>query len=119
MRIFSVVLGLAGLALTSGSAFAADTAWISTVTGFWSDNAATIWSVLASLVLVANAITAATATKSDNRWWGYVLAVLNFLALNFGKNTNADAVATIGNAYAANAALNKGNGEDAGSSPAV
>ena len=115
MRIFSVVLGLAGLALTSGSAFAADTAWISTVTGFWSDNAATIWSVIASLVLVANAITAATASKSDNRWWGYVLAVLNFLAINFGKNVNADAVSTIGKAYSANSAIVAGeNGKKAG-----
>ena len=105
MRVLSVALGLAGLVFASGSAFAADADWISTVTGFWSDNAATIWSVIASLVLVANAITAATASKSDNRWWGYVLAVLNFLAINFGKNVNADAVATIGNAYASNAAI--------------
>jgi len=45
---------------------------------------------ITTLVTAATAITALTPTKSDDKWIGIVLKVLNVLAGNVGKNTNAD-----------------------------
>jgi len=46
---------------------------------------------LATICLGANILTALTPTKSDDKIIGIILKVLNVLALNIGKNTNADA----------------------------
>ncbi|MCB9996601.1 MAG: hypothetical protein H6869_09215 [Rhodospirillales bacterium] len=40
---------------------------------------------MTSVVTAASAITALTPTKKDDRIRGYILAVLNFLALNIGN----------------------------------
>ena len=45
---------------------------------------------ITTLVTAATAVTALTPTKSDDKWIGIVLKVLNVLAGNVGKNTNAD-----------------------------
>jgi hypothetical protein len=50
--------------------------WISAVTG---------------VIVAANAITVLTPTTADNKILNGILAVLNFIAMNFGKNKNADA----------------------------
>jgi|ETNvirenome_6_85_1030632.scaffolds.fasta_scaffold00748_15 hypothetical protein len=50
----------------------------------------TIWISLASLVTAATAIAALTPTKSDDRFLGVMLKVVNFFAGNFGHNRNAD-----------------------------
>ncbi len=47
---------------------------------------------ITGLVTAANAITILTPTKSDDAVVGKVLKLLNILAGNFGKNTNADDV---------------------------
>lgn len=50
-----------------------------------------VWLNAILLVVTAcTAITAITPTKSDDEILSKVLAVLNFLAGNFGKNKNAD-----------------------------
>jgi hypothetical protein len=46
---------------------------------------------ITTVVTAATAITAMTPTKQDDKLLGTVLKVLNFLAGNFAKNTNADA----------------------------
>ena len=46
---------------------------------------------VAGVVAAASAVTALTPTKVDDTVVDAVLKVLNFLALNVGKNTNADA----------------------------
>lgn len=48
-------------------------------------------SAVAGVVAAASAITAITPTKTDDNIVNAVLKVLNFLAVNIGKNTNADA----------------------------
>ena len=45
---------------------------------------------LALVVTAATAVTALTPTKSDDKWAGKILFVLNLLAGNIGKNKNAD-----------------------------
>ena len=40
----------------------------------------------------ANAITILTPTTADDKVVNFLLLVLNFLAGNFGKNKNADAI---------------------------
>lgn len=40
---------------------------------------------ITSVVTAASAITALTPTKKDDRLRGYILAALNFLALNIGN----------------------------------
>jgi len=45
---------------------------------------------LAGIVTAATALTVLTPTKSDDKIVGSILAVLNFLAGNIGKNKNAD-----------------------------
>lgn len=45
---------------------------------------------ITSVVTAATAITALTPTKTDDRIISAILRVLNILAGNFGKNTNAD-----------------------------
>lgn len=48
-------------------------------------------SAVTGVVAAASAITAITPTKTDDNIINAVLKVLNFLAVNIGKNTNADA----------------------------
>ena len=45
---------------------------------------------ITAVISVATGITALTPTKHDDKTIGIVLAGLNFLAGNFGKNKNAD-----------------------------
>lgn len=45
---------------------------------------------LTAVVTACTAITAITPTKTDDKIISKVLAVLNLLAGNFGKNKNAD-----------------------------
>lgn len=49
---------------------------------------------ITGVIAAASAITALTPTTVDDRVIDTVLKVLNFLSLNVGKNTNADAVST-------------------------
>lgn len=52
-----------------------------------------LWLVaITGVVTAANGITALTPTKTDDEILNVVLRVLNFLALNIGKNKNADDV---------------------------
>jgi len=46
---------------------------------------------ITALIAGASALTALTPTKTDDRYLGYVLTALNWLALNVYKNKNADA----------------------------
>jgi len=46
---------------------------------------------LTGVVTAATAITALTPTTADDKVLNTILKVLNFLAGNFGKNTNKDA----------------------------
>mgnify|MGYP003638407836 CR=1 len=46
--------------------------------------------VITAVISAATGITALTPTKHDDKTIGIVLAGLNFLAGNFGKNKNAD-----------------------------
>ena len=41
---------------------------------------------------VANGITASFPSVKENKVYNVVMNILNFLAMNFGKNKNADAV---------------------------
>lgn len=45
---------------------------------------------ITTVVTAASAITALTPTKVDDQILASILKVLNFLALNIGKNKNAD-----------------------------
>ena len=50
-----------------------------------------VWvTALLALSAAATGITALTPTKTDDEILNKILAVLNFLAGNFGKNKNAD-----------------------------
>lgn len=63
---------------------------LETVLGYF--DALPAWIVaITSVVTAATAITALTPTKSDDAALNAILKVLNFLAGNFGKNTNKDA----------------------------
>lgn len=46
--------------------------------------------LITAVVTIANVITVATPTKTDNRVLNGVLKVLNSLAFNFARNKNAD-----------------------------
>lgn len=72
---------------------------LTNIVAYWDTYGALALSILAYVVLIANAITAATPTTVDNKYWNYALKALNFLSVNFGKNKNADAVAKINEAY--------------------
>lgn len=45
---------------------------------------------ITGVITAATAITILTPTKTDDKIVDTILGVLNFLAGNFGKNTNAD-----------------------------
>ncbi len=50
-----------------------------------------VWvTAITALVTAATGITALTPTKVDDKFFGFVLKVLNFLAGNVFKNKNAD-----------------------------
>ena len=50
-----------------------------------------VWLVaITGVVTAANAITVLTPTKTDDKILNAILRVLNVLALNIGKNKNAD-----------------------------
>lgn len=49
-----------------------------------------IFEALASIVFGANIITSMTATKVDDGVLGWLMKILNFLSMNFGKNKNKD-----------------------------
>jgi hypothetical protein len=50
-----------------------------------------VWvTAITGVITAASAITALTPTKTDDKIINSVLGVLNFLALNIGKNKNAD-----------------------------
>ncbi|WP_025899035.1 hypothetical protein [Sneathiella glossodoripedis] len=51
---------------------------------------AEIAGIIASVVTIANIITAATPTNHDNQILNAILKVLNILSINIGKNKNAD-----------------------------
>jgi hypothetical protein len=61
------------------------------VTGFFDSFPAWI-TALTSLFVAAKAVTVLTPTRADNRFVDTVLRVLNALALNVGKDRNADDV---------------------------
>lgn len=66
--------------------------WFSELWGFITSGNAAGWiGAITTLVTAATAITALTPTTVDNRIVNALLGLLNFLAGNFGKNTNADA----------------------------
>ena len=41
-------------------------------------------------IAIANAITAMFPSVGENKYYNFVMTVLNTLAVNFGKNKNAD-----------------------------
>tara|TARA_R110000824_G_C14793589_1_gene633586 strand:+ start:46 stop:243 length:198 start_codon:yes stop_codon:yes gene_type:complete len=43
-----------------------------------------------TVCVAANSITILTPTKSDDKVLGWVLSIINFLSMNFGKNRNKD-----------------------------
>ena len=45
---------------------------------------------ITGVITAATAVTILTPTKTDDKIVDTILGVLNFLAGNFGKNTNAD-----------------------------
>lgn len=51
----------------------------------------TYLAAITGLVTAASVVTALTPTESDNKVVNVILRVLNVLALNVGKNKNADA----------------------------
>jgi len=44
------------------------------------------------IITAANVITVATPTRSDNMILDFISKIVNFLAVNFGNNKNADDV---------------------------
>jgi hypothetical protein len=51
---------------------------------------AKIFEAIASIVFAANIVTSMTATKVDDGVLGWVMKMMNFLSMNFGKNKNKD-----------------------------
>jgi hypothetical protein len=49
-----------------------------------------IFEAIASIVFAANIVTSMTATKVDDGVLGWVMKMMNFLSMNFGKNKNKD-----------------------------
>ncbi len=47
-----------------------------------------IFTALASIVFGANILTSMTDTKQDDKVLGFLVGILNFLSMNFGKNEN-------------------------------
>ena len=54
------------------------------------DVLARLFEALASIVFGANIITSMTATKVDDGVLGWMMKILNFVSMNFGKNKNKD-----------------------------
>lgn len=73
---------------------------ITSLLTFWNDYGAIGLQVIAYLVLAASVVTAATNSTSKNRHLMAILRVLNWVALNIGKNRNADAIRVIEEAMA-------------------
>ncbi len=103
MKLFAF-LALAASALAAvmiaGPAAAADTSVVDTVTGLLTSASAYLLYIPAALYAITW-IAAATPSKVDNKYVGYLLDVVNFLAANVWKATNADAVADIQEAITA------------------
>lgn len=60
------------------------------VFNFLPDWAAQILAFAVAAIPLANVITAATPTQTDNKIWNIISRFLNILSLNVGKNKNAD-----------------------------
>lgn len=90
MKLFIIVM----LLLLTGPVIAAqatnDPGLLTTVLAFFDSFPAWI-TAITTVVTAATAITILTPTKTDDKIIASVLKVLNFLAGNFGKNTNKDA----------------------------
>lgn len=63
---------------------------INTIIGY-ADELPAWLNAITALVVALSGITALTPTKSDNKAVDVLLKLVNFLALNIGKNKNADA----------------------------
>ena len=57
---------------------------------FGTDLVVTISVWVGVIVGLANAITAALPSVKDNKIYNFVMKILNYLAVNIGKNKNAD-----------------------------
>jgi len=53
-------------------------------------NVPDILAAAGTVCVAANAITVLTPTKSDDKVLGWILSIINFLSMNFGKNRNKD-----------------------------
>ena len=53
-------------------------------------NVPDILAAAGTVCVAANSITVLTPSKSDDKVLGWILSIINFLSMNFGKNRNKD-----------------------------